>query len=688
MKNFIITLVILISAICLSKAQWEPVNNGLYGGNVTCLAVSGNNIFAGTDGSGVFLSTDDGSNWKEINNGLRFLDREVTYLFADSSYLFLETKKTYSSGYFLSTDNGSNWNNLFKKSDLSDFVNAFARINDTLFIGMMTGLYKSTNKGLDWVQNDIWKNVRINAIIVKGSNIYIGTDTNGIFYSSDNGINWVPCNEGLTDKRISALLINDNNLFAGTRNGVYLSKNNGTNWIAVNEGLSNTDVVSFTSSETNIFSRTSNGYIFYTDDKGKNWKLINEGLKNTQIQTFIAKGDKIFAGTKGTGVLSSSDIGSHWLQINNGLINRDIWALTTDNNNILAGDYFGVYKSTDNGMNWKFIGLKDSVIESLVIVNSNIFAGTCGLGGGVFLTNDDGNNWKVVFNALGDDQITYVLALSHIGKYIFAGTNFGIYRISENGNAFEYVYDICCGALDVSSFTVTNNGNNIYAGLDGTGVRLSTNEGMNWDTVSIFPNGVVSLAAIGNNLFAGTWGGGLYLTKDNGLNWIEINNGLTDSYINTLITRGNNIFAGTYSGVFLSTDFGSIWAPINQGMPNFLIRILSMNNDYIYAGTYNYGVYRAKLSDFISDVDEIPIQNELCIYPNPTQDFLYIYNNSNQTGSTSIKVYNMLGDCVYNNVLLNSNNPVKINVKDLLPGLYYIVFKVGNSFERKTFIKN
>lgn len=44
--------------------------NGPYGGYVYSLAVSGTNLFAGTYGGGVFLSTNNGTSWTEVNSGL------------------------------------------------------------------------------------------------------------------------------------------------------------------------------------------------------------------------------------------------------------------------------------------------------------------------------------------------------------------------------------------------------------------------------------------------------------------------------------------------------------------------------------------------------------------------------------------------------------------------------------------
>ena len=64
-KAIFVALVLLISN---SSAQWTKTP-GPSGNFIFSLAVSGTNIFAGTD-EGVFRSTDNGSSWTGINNGL------------------------------------------------------------------------------------------------------------------------------------------------------------------------------------------------------------------------------------------------------------------------------------------------------------------------------------------------------------------------------------------------------------------------------------------------------------------------------------------------------------------------------------------------------------------------------------------------------------------------------------------
>ena len=70
MKKFKLLMIAFILLVSLrANAQWVKCD-GIYGGNVSSLAVSGNNIFAGTSGSGFYLSTNNGSTWTQtaMNN--------------------------------------------------------------------------------------------------------------------------------------------------------------------------------------------------------------------------------------------------------------------------------------------------------------------------------------------------------------------------------------------------------------------------------------------------------------------------------------------------------------------------------------------------------------------------------------------------------------------------------------------
>jgi ligand-binding sensor domain-containing protein len=75
--------------------------NGPYGGSVYCFAVSGANLFAGTE-VGIFLSTNNGTNWTAVNNGLP--NTSVMAFAVSGTNLFAGT----GGGVCLSTNNGIN----------------------------------------------------------------------------------------------------------------------------------------------------------------------------------------------------------------------------------------------------------------------------------------------------------------------------------------------------------------------------------------------------------------------------------------------------------------------------------------------------------------------------------------------------------------------------------------------------
>ncbi len=84
---FLFTLILLTTVKSVVFAQWVQTN-GPYGGRINCFAVSGTNLFAGTDG-GVFLSTNNGTSWTAVNTGLT--NTEILSLAVSGTNLFAGT---------------------------------------------------------------------------------------------------------------------------------------------------------------------------------------------------------------------------------------------------------------------------------------------------------------------------------------------------------------------------------------------------------------------------------------------------------------------------------------------------------------------------------------------------------------------------------------------------------------------
>ena len=68
LSTIVAAILISFLLVCSTHAQWVQTN-GPCGVHITCFAVFGENLYAGTS-YGVFLSTNEGASWTPVNSGL------------------------------------------------------------------------------------------------------------------------------------------------------------------------------------------------------------------------------------------------------------------------------------------------------------------------------------------------------------------------------------------------------------------------------------------------------------------------------------------------------------------------------------------------------------------------------------------------------------------------------------------
>ena len=142
MKNKFLLIICNLALVNTGFAQWQPANNGLTGKWINVLTVdpTTNNIYAGTD-KGVYLSTDDGRTWVRKNEDFLVKDFEVSTIATSGNNIFAGTG---GAGIFLSTNNGSTWtpvNNGLSGKDIR--VTEIAISENNIFIGIInSGVWK------------------------------------------------------------------------------------------------------------------------------------------------------------------------------------------------------------------------------------------------------------------------------------------------------------------------------------------------------------------------------------------------------------------------------------------------------------------------------------------------------------------------------------------------------------------
>ncbi len=677
--------------------NWTHLDNGLAGVGITGFAQIGTNLFVGTEGGGVFLSTDGGLSGVAVNEGLgNFF---IASLAVSGNKLFANTR----GGLFVSSDNGAHWTSISQLNNLSGgplLVNQNSDGSTSIYVGDYTGLYRSTNDGSDWIKlnnpptDD--SNPYVTALIAMPNNsggnyLFVGTWGDGVFRTSDDGANWKKCNTGLTQNWwddvyvntfavIGATLLIGENLQSDFECGVFRSTDYGATWSSTNLELKNSDVVALAVKDMNLFAGTSDAGVFRSTNNGINWTQVNKGMSYQYANAFAIKGTNLYAGCGNGGVFLSTDKGDSWTQLNNNTNVFPITAITIPNNNsIIISTTQDNYRSTDNGLTWSNIQYikKDGSIYSSGIPSCV---------------------WSLINIPRGADS-----------SYIFAGSsNEGIVRSIDNGDWWNPVN---AGLwADTRNYIVyalvaapnASGGTNLYAGMGHQGlayygaVYVSKNYGSSWTDISNgLPNAAVwSLAISGANLFAGTNDSGIYRSSIDGAGWTAVNEGLTSKIVSAITVNGNRIFAGTYDGgIFQSTNNGDTWSPINEDLTNLSINALITDDINLYAGTVEGGVWKRSLSE-IAAVEpamvEKPTQFLLAQnYPNPFNPRTTIRFSFPEAGHVSLNVYNNMGqkvaELVSQEMGAGSYN-VEWNASGFASGMYFYRLEANNFVATKKLI--
>ncbi len=639
-----ILILFLISLIGPSQESnagtWTPIGPG--GGNIKAVVLSPNyaadqTIFVGIEGSGIFKSTNNGTNWIAVNTGLT--DLNVYALAISPSYSTDQTifVVTYGGGVFKSTNGGANWSAV--NTGLSNlYVRSIAispnyATDQTVFVGSYYRVFKTTDGGMTWNLSGtginyccvtsfaISPNYAVDRTIFAGAN---AGNYGEIYKSTNGGQSWSVVYTSLAGSNVLSLAISpnyavDQTIFRGMWNeGVFKSTNGGTSWSAVNTGLSNLTVFSLASSPNYATSRTlfagTGGGVFKSTNGGTGWSAINTGLSNMTVSSIAvfpnyATVQTLFAGTSGGGVYKSMNGGTSWSAINTGLNTLNTTSVAISPNYTVDQTFFvgtsaisgGIFKSIDGGVNWTIAnaGLTHNVSSIAISPNystdQTLFAGT---NGGVYKSTDGGLNWSVVYTS----NSLYTLAISPnyaVDQTIFAGVSGGVYKSTDGGLNWSTINAGFGSTIYVYVLAISPNyalDQTLFAGTDG-GVYKSTNGGASWSVVTVSGYGVSTLSIspnyeIDQTIFAGM-SGVIHKSTNGGMNWTAASYGI--SYVQKLAISpyyavDQTIFAGTNGGIYKSTNAGVSWNAVNSGLSSLIVSTLAVSPGYPCDGTLFAGI--------------------------------------------------------------------------------------------------
>jgi len=324
------------SASVLSQNFWQAATIPGVNKPINALTVDGSgNVYAATNGKGLFRSSDGGSTWLRIDS----TRSDPAYDYCVSINGTSVWVGTYLGYAYRSTDNGSSWSRVLIDSTIGSIITSFGFLPNGNILASTgaDGMFVSANGGTTWTQAQIAANIGANLFQIindeKGF-LYVATYGSGIYRASPSNLLWNYT--GLAGSRINGFTTNpQGGLFAATDAGVFRDS-----VVVDSVGVEKVNDVEKTVYDTTVKWLNVQNSIVTSGDT-----LLHLAFVSAVV---ASPGGHLIAATIGRGVLHSSDLGVSWQIVNTGLAGSDFRSLAIDPSGfVYIGSVTGaLYKST------------------------------------------------------------------------------------------------------------------------------------------------------------------------------------------------------------------------------------------------------------------------------------------------------------------------------------------------------
>jgi photosystem II stability/assembly factor-like uncharacterized protein len=490
-----------------------------------------------------------------------------------------------------------------------------------------TGVFKSTNGGLNWIFKGLPNSYNIGNIAINPLNtseVYIavlgaGRKKNperGLYKSTNGGDTWslslfIADSVGAVDVVLNPqnpnivyaamwerLRREDYIKYGGVKSGLYISSNSGTNWSLVTNGIPSNDAtlgrisLDISSSSPNIlyallaYANGNTRGLYKTSDGGNSWSVVNSSAGSSSNYAWFNRICKVNPSNP-----NNVYVGGLYMNISNnggtsfgGSIDNHVdqhaAAFAKSNPNfVVIGNDGGIEYSTNGGSTWT---------ESLSLAITQFYAGDINYTNPVDImggTQDNGtnrtstgalNNWVDLYGGDG----FYCLYDYQNPQRMYAESQNGSIGRSTNGGAS---FMSATSGLDLtytnwSTPFVMDKTNPLVLYLGTYKIFKTTNGMQSWTAISPdLANGhVVNLGTVTtvdvsksnpNVIYAGTDDANVWVTTNGGGNWTKINSGLPNRWVTRISIHPDsaNICYVSLSGYKIDTTGSHVYKTTNYG---------------------------------------------------------------------------------------------------------------------------
>jgi hypothetical protein len=462
------------------------------------------------------------------------------------------------------------------------------------------------NTGSRWIQKApmLGSETNIYSLAVFNNKLYGGTGPNGNLFEWDGTSTWIQRAAKLaSETSILSLTTFNGKLYGSTSpNGLLYGWDGTSAWALKAAKLGSETAINALAVDTvanKLYGGTSPNGMLYEWDGASNW--INRGANapasDTSINSLTVFNGKLYGGTSPNGMLLEWNNANAWVQ------RATQFGSETSINSLVVfdpGSGSKLYGSTgpsgsllvwDNNNQWTRRVNYNSIIQSIIAFNGNIYCGTST--GRLFIWNSAASKWDKKANCLG--SLSAVDSLAVFNNLLYGGTTDG--RLFQwNGTSAWILKAPQLSGQAINSLTVYNS--KLYGGTspsgslfewDGTNTWIQRAGQLNSQT------SISSLTVFNSKLYGGTSPGGHLFEWTTGATiWTERASQLgSETTINALVSFNNKLYGSTSPGgrLFEWDGTNNIWIGKTYILgAETSILSMAVYNGKLYGGTSPNGL--------------------------------------------------------------------------------------------------
>ncbi len=358
----------LINSSLVSGIKWRSIGPAFTSGRIADFAVNPD------DPAEFYVAVASGNIWKTTNNGITFKPVFEKYGAYSIGCLAMDPKNPnvvwagtgennhqralgYGDGVYKTVDGGKSWKNMgLKNSRQIGMILIDPRNSNVVYVaaegsvwgpGGDRGLYKTTDGGKTWNKIlEISENTGVNNIICDPRNPDI------LYATSEQRRRHVFTKIG-----------------GGPESSVYKSEDGGKNWRKIVKGLPSVDKggmgIAISPQNPDVLyliveAADGKGGFFRSTDRGESWNKMSDHHSSGQYYNEIycdpVQFDKVYSVETFSYV--TIDGGKTWKKLSNKNKHVDdhaLWIDPNDNKHFMIGCDGGIYITYDDGTNWRFV---------------------------------------------------------------------------------------------------------------------------------------------------------------------------------------------------------------------------------------------------------------------------------------------------------------------------------------------